>query len=165
MADVMTVYSKLPAGLVLQLQEKVIDHEPVMGGGSRQVEIWRRTGGTVTLNGTAVVHGQMRLDVHGNPVAMVGGYAVTPVETKFWDEWVRQNATLPMLTCKPPLVFAHPSRASGDSMAKERASVRSGFEPLTPTLVDGGGKVIQSDPRVPASRNTVSLANAAQMAA
>jgi hypothetical protein len=123
MPGTVTVLCKLPMGLHLRLHAWEETNELVMGGGTRKGKVARPTGHEVILNGTSARHGQARLDAAGNFVLMVDGYAATPnVDKDFWDKWLDQNK-------------------------EHDAALRSGLEPLTPTLTDAAGRVIQSDPR------------------
>jgi hypothetical protein len=149
MVDVVTVYCKMPHGFQMQLQEPFTASEAQPGGGFKNVKAWRRIGFPVIINGNASAFGMMRKDVNGDFVDNIGGYAKTLVEKEFWDKWYEQNKDMQMLQGPTPLVYAEVNRANGDAKAKERKEVRSGLEPMTPTLTDGGGKIYQTDPRAP----------------
>jgi hypothetical protein len=69
------------------------------------------------------------------------------VDKEFWDKWREQNADLDAI--KKGCVFARGKPADAAAQAKDHAEVKSGMEPMVPTLMDGAGKVIQSDPRAP----------------
>lgn len=148
MAATVTVFLKHPAGLRLRLHEKQTVNEVAPGGTSRQTEISVPAGDAVVLNGTAAPFGQARRDKDGNFVVVVGGYAVTQgVPKEFWDRWIAQNATLDMV--RNGLIYAHEKPVEGEAWARDHAATRTGLEPLTPTVTDGGGRVVQNDPRAP----------------
>lgn len=146
MPGTVTVLCKLPMGLHLRLHAWEETNELVMGGGSRKGKVARPTGHEVILNGTSARHGQARLDAKGEFVLMVDGYAATPnVDKDFWDKWLDQNKEHDMV--RNNLILAHEKPGEANIMAKDGATLRSGLEPLTPTLTDAAGRVIQSDPR------------------
>jgi len=147
-ANTVTVGCKMPGGLLLQLTKGYEENEPVMGGGSRKVTVYRRDGEKVKLNGCAVPVGAPQ------PRHMIiGGYGLTPnVKADFINEWMRQNADSKLV--KNNLVFIAASRDAAESKAEEQAAVKSGMEPLDPTFTVGkNGAVIPSDPRYPRSLN------------
>lgn len=135
-----TVACNLPTGHILELckQEKTL--EPVMGGGTREVEIWTRTGQTVTIHGPALAIG-------AQPKCLViGGYALTPnVDAQFWNEWLKQNARNPVVMNGCVKAFASTNRAEG--WAKEHAAQKSGLEPLIPGVDAKGAPIDQRVPR------------------
>jgi hypothetical protein len=150
MPTAVVVACKLPAGLLLRLHEVRKEAELVMGGGTREVLIARAVGEPVRINGTAAPFGHQRRDSAGEFVSMSGGYALTfGVDKDFWDKWLAQNAELDAVRNK--LLFAHEKPVEVQAIAKDRVSLKTGLEPLTPTLADGGGRVYQTDPRAPRS--------------
>ena len=159
MAEYVTAYCNLPMGLHLRLHAVNEETEPVMGGGARTFKISRPTGDALVLNGTAAPQGQARKDRDGNFVLTLNGYAATPnVEKDFWDRWIAENKGHPLLTSSPPGLFARGKPMDAVAQAKDSAGARSGMEPLVPTLMDGGGRITQTDPRAPKG---VTLANRA----
>ena len=150
MVEYVTVYCNVPMGMRLRLHEKRTENEQVMGGGSREFEIWRFTGDEVVLNGNAAPHGQQRRDRNGNFVFTIAGYGATPnVDKEFWDKWLAQNHTHQILSGEKPGLFARGKPAEAQAQAEKWADARSGLEPLTPTLQDAAGRILQTDPRVP----------------
>lgn len=150
MADFVTVYCNLPMGLRLRLHGLTTADEPVMGGGKREYQVFRPTGDEVVLNGTAAPFGQARKDRDGAFVLMVNGYGATPnVDKDFWDKWMEQNKGHPLLASVPPGLFARGKAIDALAQAKDMAGARSGLEPLTPTIQDAAGKVIETDLRAP----------------
>ena len=150
MPATVTVFCKLPAGLRLRLHEVREENELVMGGGSRKVKLARPMGEPVVINGTAAPHGHAPRDKAGNYILVSGGYAATPnVDKDFWDKWMYQNNELDLV--RNHLIYAHEKPAEAEAWARDHVSIRTGLEPLTPTIADGGGRVIQTDPRTPRS--------------
>src|SRR5689334_20726717 len=89
-----TVGCKHPNGLKLHLYKMESTHEPVMGGGSREVKVARRTPlngiEEVILNGFTIPMGAQK--------AVAGGYGLTfKVPADFMEEWMRQNADTPLV--------------------------------------------------------------------
>jgi hypothetical protein len=66
-----------------------------------------------------------------------------------------------LLSSTPPGLFARGKALDAQAQARDHAGARSGMEPLTPTLVDGAGRVTQSDPRAPKSVSRAVRAEAA----
>ncbi|SRR5258708_5335295 len=125
--ETVTVACKLPHGLIMQLQEKTTQPQPVMGGGLREVDVWvpSNAHAPITLYGNA--HPQNMA-----PIAdIASGFALTyDVPKDFWDQWVEQNKTLPAV--KNGLVFAQPNSRRAKDEAKEKADLKTGFERLDP---------------------------------
>lgn len=148
MAGTVSVFVKHPAGLRLRLHEKQTTQEVGPGGMARSVDVMVPVGDGVVLHGTAAPFGQARKDAAGNFVPMVAGYAVTHgVSKDFWDKWLAQNGNHDMV--RNHLIYAHEKPGEGEAWARDHAAVRTGLEPLTPNITDGGGRLVQSDPRAP----------------
>ena len=148
--DTVTVASKYPGGLQLRLHEMVETSEQVMGGGSRKVRVAQPASDVVLINGTAAPFGQARRDADGAFVQMAGGYALTfNVPKDFWDKWLAQNRELDLV--RNNMIFAHEKPHEAEAWAKDHASIKTGLEPLTPTVADGSGKIVQTDPRAPSN--------------
>jgi len=128
---VVTVACKLPNGLKMRLFRMIKTTEPVLGGGSREVEMAQETGEEFTLNGFS--HPQNKA-----PHCMiVDGFALTTdVPKAFWEEWAKQNKD--SLFIKNGLIFAHEKEGSVKAEAKEKAKVRSGLERLNPDEMPKG---------------------------
>lgn len=132
-AKTVTVALKMPHGLILRLFRMEDHDEQVMGGGTKTVQkavLDDRE--SVRLNGTSKKWDQpYAIDAHGNPVLLMGGYALTSgVDAQFFDEWMRQNAKSDLV--RNNLIFAAGRTNETRDMAKEFASTRSGLEPLSP---------------------------------
>ncbi len=120
-----TVASKLPHGLVLQLQEDM-KLTQMFNGEPRDVIVKARVGECVVLKGFAYPVGAPP------PVQLAGGYALTPnVPAEFWAKWLAQNAEHPAV--KGGFVFAHEKADAAAGQARERKDVLSGFEPANPS--------------------------------
>jgi hypothetical protein len=87
MADTVMIACKAPNGLVLNLDVSVKTDER---GGSKI----NRGPTTVTLKGWS--HPFNRPD----PTEGLGGYALTPVPTEFWEAWLATHADSPLLADK-----------------------------------------------------------------
>lgn len=59
-----------------------------------------------------------------------GEFGVTEVNADHWEEVLRLYSEMAVL--KSGLIFAAPSRKEGQAMARERASLRHGLEPVDP---------------------------------
>lgn len=117
-----TVACKVPPGLRLRVFSMEKDHEPVMGGGTREVKIAR-------LAGEAVINGPATRKENAPACVVVGGYALTSgVNKDLFDKWMEDNKDSPMV--KNRLIFAHDRQDSAAGAAKEAHAVRSNMEPL-----------------------------------
>lgn len=132
-SEVVTVGCKLPHGVVLRAFRPTTRHEPVMGGGTREVTIHEPTGETFQVHGNS--HPQNAAPAH----LMAGGFALTTgVPKKLWDDWVKANADADMV--RNGLIFAHGETRSVEAQAREKEGVRSGLERLDPNNLPGGLK-------------------------
>ena len=124
-AETVTVASKLQLGLQLQLQTPYAVSEEVFGGGVRDKTRYRKTGKVVVINGCAMDRGSP------SDKQLVGGFALTPgVDKAFWDEWVAQHQGFPPL--EKGEIFAYERISSVTGEAKDKASMKTGGEPLDP---------------------------------
>ncbi|WCS27243.1 hypothetical protein LOK46_10620 [Methylobacterium sp. NMS14P] len=131
-ATTVTVASKLPHGLVLQLQElfKVGQRTDIDAAGKpvqRDMVIHKHVGPQYVLKGVAPVHARIEA---GDGTRMAAGFALTPgIPSDFWAKWKAQNADSDVLT--KGIVFAH---EGGDTtgQARDHVGERSGFEPVDP---------------------------------
>lgn len=125
MPGTVTVASKLPWPLRLQLQEAHEVSEQVHGGGVRIVQRWNKTGDTIVVKGCSVD----RSKPYDREI--VGGAALTHgVNADFWAKWLEQNKKFPPVV--NGLIFAHEKPASVAAEAKDLAELKSGFEPVDP---------------------------------
>lgn len=122
--EIVMVACKLPNGVHLDIQTKE-------GGRKR-----------VTVQGSAQKVGT-DVKAPGDMKVLVGGYALTPVPKEHWDEWLKLNSKLSIVTGN--MIFAQPNKASAESKAKEQGEIRSGFEPLVPDDKKTGVKTFAQD--------------------
>lgn len=105
---------KLPHGLAIVLERQVETAEPNGTIVRRYVPV----GDEVVLKGT-------------NASNVIGGYGLTEdVDAAWFAEWLKTHADFPPV--KRDLIFVHSTMPGASDTARERASVRSGFEPLDP---------------------------------
>lgn len=125
MSETITVCSKLPNGLILQLSQPIDIKVAGPNGEVRVEKIPRKFGPKYTLNGT----GTFRHDEE--KAAKFGGYALTHgIPADFWRMWLEQYRDSDLV--KNKIVFAHAKPKSAAAMAKENAKTKSGLEPLDP---------------------------------
>lgn len=129
MSDTVTVACKLPAGLVLRLFDMVDDIDPTPGGGFKKVKRAQiRDGKPVVING---YNQRYNASVDTAPKATMGAFALTHgVDKEFFEEWLKQNASLPAV--KNGLIFAHGDQDFIQGHIREHEDVKTGLEPLNP---------------------------------
>ena len=140
-----TVACKHPNGILLRLFKLEKGHEPVMGGGIKEIKVPVQVGDTIRINGN-----RKPRDAGEDTVTqeIAGGYGLTHgVDAEFFAEWMKQNSDHPMV--KNNLIFASPSGTDATAQAKEQKDLRSGLEPLIPPAAKAGEK--NADPRIPSS--------------
>ena len=121
--ETVTVALKHPTGIVMEAFREERSQEPVLGGGFREVKVWRSTGRQYPINGNRVPFGQIP------DYKIVGGYALTEgVPKDVYDIWCEQHSDSPLVEHKLLMAFASSDRAEG--FAREHASTRSGMEPV-----------------------------------
>ena len=145
MAETVTVACKHQPGLLLKLYYPTKETHPLLGGGLKEVDVWREIENSprVKINGPTPPK-----DHNADRPAMIGGYALTfGVDKTFWDEWVKQNADSDMLRNR--ILFAAPKHDMVEGRAKEGKEVRSGLEPINPGTDEKGSSL---DPRAKSLR-------------
>ena len=126
MPGTVTVASKLPWPLRLQLQESYPVSEEIFGGGVREKMRYRKVGPEVVINGCAV-----HMD-RPNDKQIVGGAALTHgVDADFWAKWVEQHKGFPPV--RDGLIFAHAKPEVAASEARNVERIKSGFEATDPS--------------------------------
>lgn len=136
-----TVACKLPHGVVIRDFVKTTTHELVMGGGNRKVETFRPVGKRIRIKGPQVPTPFLRL------VEVVGGYAITDgIDAEIFGRWLNWNRDTTMVTSE--LIFGHEDRDRVIGMARERANVKSGVEPLDVGMVHQNGRMVFKDERI-----------------
>ena len=127
------VACKLPAGLMIRGYAKSQEREAVMGGGTRDFEVFRWTGEEAQIFGTATPFGM------APKCLIVGGYALTPnISKDLFDSWMAANKDGELV--KKNLIFAFERAESTQAAAKEYTATLSGFEPIDP---DNPGRKIR----------------------
>jgi len=124
-----TVASKLPMSIELQLCEK--RQQKVKDGNQTWIEdIYSKAGQIVTIAGTAYPNAQPPAGFRDRPT-MAFGAALTPgVDKAFFDEWLKQNATTPMVVNH--MIFSHERTESVKAEARDHKGALSGLDALTP---------------------------------
>ena len=128
MAGVVTVASKLPHALVLELEDEIKDKEPILGGGHREVKRYRKNGQAVTINGTVRPFGAPY-----SPTVQEGVGLTFGVDADFFQKWLTQKKDYPPVVAG--MIFAAASTEDAVSHAREIEGLKSGFEPLDPDNV------------------------------
>ncbi|MGO9049542.1 MAG: hypothetical protein ACLP19_05250 [Xanthobacteraceae bacterium] len=142
-----TVVSKLPMALTLQLQEWQTKEVRSNQGGQWQERVSVFVGEKVRLNGCA--QPPNALSVGGWPQLADGAALTFGVDEQFFDHWCEQNKDLPAL--KNGLIWKakNPDYAKGTAKDAD-PNLKSGFEPLMPQTFDENGKPTSAgDPRLP----------------
>jgi hypothetical protein len=128
-----TVASKLPSPLRLQVCEMLDTTEQVMGGGVREIKVANRVA-------EIYVNGVSKKIEQAFGCEVVGGYALTRgVDKDLWERWLADNLKSPMVT--KGLIFAHEDHDRVADQARELKDVRSNMEPMEFDPAD--------DPRTP----------------
>ena len=125
MPGLVTVASKLPHALVLELEDETKENEPLLGGGSRPVKRWRKNGNAVTINGMALPFNAPYSPTVQNGVGLTFG-----VDADFFNEWLKQKKDYPPVVAG--MIYAETSTEKAIGHAQEIAGLKSGFEPVDP---------------------------------
>lgn len=136
-----TVGCKLPAGMILELDNEVMVASAMTGG--KEVKTFVPSGRTVELIGSNAMSDsspQNKL-IGENGGRVVMGCGLTEVEADFWNEWSAQKKGFPPLTLG--MIFATPTANDARNEAKSRASLKTGMEPRQ----HQEGKVAPADSR------------------
>ena len=136
-----SVACKVPNGLVLRQFKSRKENQLVLGGGSREVEVFYQTGEGIKVNGPKPLSAQPNF-------AMPGGYALThDVPADLWESWL--NANKDSMMVKNKQIFAAASSEAASRMAVEHEEVKSNLEPLDPATTSVKGREVNVDPRWP----------------
>jgi len=131
--ETVSVASKLPMPFTLQLHTKTIKHEPVMGGGSREVVEYVQRYGSPTF----VVDGNSFPQNKGPHQQLAAGFAITHgIPKDFWEEWISQQGDSDIV--RNGMIFGHSETASTMAEAKEKEREKSGMERLDPLNLPKG---------------------------
>lgn len=134
-SDTVTVACKLPNGIILHGSESYETYEPLMGGGSRKITLYRRTEESIKLNGNAISIDQFRSGAFEynltkgtefNP-----GYALTSgISRKFMEQWLENYKDSALV--KNKIIFIADDDIEARAEAKEYQELQSGLEPINP---------------------------------
>lgn len=137
--ETVTVACKMPHGIVLRLFDMVSAQEAVQGGGYREIQKARARPQTIKINGYLE-----KYDPKLPPASRTSSFALTSgVPKDFWEEWLKQNHDLTMVT--NGLIFAHKSSASSKAESREKEKIRTGLEPIDPDHLPRGVKTYAQD--------------------
>lgn len=141
-SDTVTISSKLPFPLVMELQEGHKVGQEVFGGGVREVTRYSKVAGArVIIKGCAFERDKaITRDI-------VGGAALTHgVDRDFAEKWFEQNQGNPIVI--KGLVEAHGSAGSAKGAMKEKRAELSGFEPVNPNKFPEEFREIEAETKV-----------------
>jgi hypothetical protein len=134
-----TVACKMPHGLIIQMQAKKVEHEPVLGGGMRAVDRYRQVGQQFKVHGTLAKTGQRAPHVLDDS----GGYAITRgIPLDVWENFMHHNEESLFVT--NGLIYGDEKDDKVLGWAREHASVMTNMEPLNVSLVaaaDGSKRI------------------------
>jgi len=124
MADTVTVCSKIPTGLHLDLQTILKDVNDAASGPMVRRERF------ATLKGCEVPRGDDIPNWSDYP-KIEGGFSLTHnVDKAKFELWMEQNKDNPWVV--NGLIFAHTNANSAKAEAREKAAEKTGFEPVNP---------------------------------
>lgn len=124
MAEYVTVCSKVPTGLHLDLQTVVKGVTDGAMGPMVQRERF------ATLKGCELPRGADYANGAEYP-RIEEGFSLTPnVDKAKFEMWLEQNKDNPWVT--NGLIFAHTNANSAKAEAREKGDIKTGFEPLDP---------------------------------
>lgn len=138
--DTVLIACKHPAGLVLNLDQYVITHQPTN-------TIQRKPGKqTVTLRGWSMPADPKGLRAREAAyrrlgVTQEGGYALTPVPVDFWTAWIKKNADSPLV--KDKIILGPHADAIGQ--AADNEAVEPMFRPMAEDGKDTRAPGVQID--------------------
>lgn len=136
-----TVACKLPHGVVIRDHQKGVVHDPVLGGGTRKVDVYRSVGPKIRIKGPVVPPAFIRL------VEVVGGYAITSgIDADVFVRWMNWNRDAPFV--QNLLIYGHEDRDHVLGWAREHGAVKSGVEPLDVTMKSEKGRMVYGDDRI-----------------
>jgi hypothetical protein len=139
--EVVTVACKLPHGIKIRMYAKREEREQVLGGGVRDVTIWRPTGKYIRIKGPNVPAQYRAL------VEVIGGYALTSnVPADVFEHFMEHNKDSEFV--KNNMIYGHKQRGRVISWAREHERQKTGVEPLDVTMKSKEGRMIISDERL-----------------
>jgi hypothetical protein len=157
MSETVTIVSKLPMSLNMQLQtETTVTMRN--GPNTWQEPVWRYSGKAYTIRGTAVPNGQIPARYVMPPRVADGTATLTHgIPRTFAEQWFHQQAGADFV--KNRLVYMSEHKDSSGE-ARERQAIRTGFEALEPPVHDNQGNRIGGDARWPKRRTAASFLGA-----
>jgi hypothetical protein len=145
-----TVACKLPHGLIIRDFVKVTEQEPAPGG-YRVFEVFKQTGPRYRLKGPAPAEARGSLFIRS--IEVVGGYAITEgIPADVFERFIDANKNSAFIVNQ--LIYGHEDGRRVRSWARDRESLRTGFEPLDVTLKSHRGTFVHADERIPRIRGT-----------
>jgi hypothetical protein len=125
--DVVSVACKHPSGFVLRNFAPIRETEQVLGGGVRDVTVYRDTGEQFVIGGTAQRPGDPR-----PPILAEGGYRITRnVPKTLWDAWYEANKASDIVRNR--IMFASEKHEDVKAFSREHETVMTGLEGIDPT--------------------------------
>jgi hypothetical protein len=125
--EVVSVACKMPNGLILRSFVPHQETELVLGGGTRDVTVYRQSEDQVVIGGTAARIGDPR-----PPILVEGGYRVTPnVPKRLWDAWYEANKASDLVRNR--LIYASERREDAEAFSREHEKVDTGLEGIDPS--------------------------------
>ena len=128
---------RLPAGYMLQTYVMRDEEERVPGGGSRTVQVARKTEHSFRLNGNRVRIGQTADWIITPGQQGTGAGLTRGVPESVWEAWLKDHKNEPIV--KNGVIFAHARENEVRAMAKDFRKQLTGLEPFNP----------KDDPRKP----------------
>lgn len=136
-----TVACKLPHGIVIRDFVESTEHEPVLGGGTRKVKVFRPVGRRIRIKGPTVPGPFIRR------VEVVGGYAISEgIPADVFQRWIDWNKDSAMV--RNQLIYGHENGDRVRDWAKDRDSLRSGMEPIDVRMKSDAGRMVYADERI-----------------
>jgi hypothetical protein len=136
MPGTVTVYCKIPNGIILRGFVMKEQQELMQGGATRTIIR------AVNKGKSYRIAGPKRLDRGNHMFPIASGFAVTQnVDAEIWENWLSANMDSDYV--KNGLIFAQAKPSDGVAEAREKETQRSGLEPIDP----------HSDPRTPKKRS------------
>lgn len=125
--EVVSVACKMPNGIILRTFAPHTETELVLGGGTRDVTVYRQTEDQIVIGGTAARVGDPR-----PPILVEGGYRITPnVPKALWDSWYAANKHSDLVRNR--LIYASEKREDAESFSRSHDGVLTGLEGIDPS--------------------------------
>lgn len=122
--EVVSVACKLPSGFILREFHPNQETEQVLGGGTRDVTVYRATGDQVVIKGAGWRPGD-------TPPILIGGYRITPnVPKRLWDNWYAANKDSDLV--KNHIVYARSQQSDAEAWSREHEKAPTGLEGIDP---------------------------------